>query len=59
MKKRKAIMASGFAPAQIATPEADAKNRSNYLVGVFSLGGSFAPIVGIGLSRWLPDSIGQ
>jgi hypothetical protein len=41
---------------QVAGPEMNTKNRGNYLVGVFALGGSFTPLVGIGLSQWLLDN---
>jgi len=33
------------------------RNRRNYLVGVFALGGSFAPMAGIALSQWRLDSV--
>jgi outer membrane protein W len=37
----------------------DSKNRGNLLVGYFSLDGSFAPIVGIGLNYWAAKKFGQ
>jgi hypothetical protein len=44
---------------KVAALEMNTKDRGNYLVGVFALGGSFAPMVGIALNQWRLDSIEQ
>ena len=51
---------AGFkAREKIAKFAMNTKNRGNYLVGFFALGGSFAPMVGLALSQWRLDRIEQ